>query len=95
MPKLTKQQFTDVVACVQKDIDAYVAKTKRVFTEEGKVEELQYDDIVHVYKALTAFALTKNLQQLIEQLMWQDTFVREQFLSALRYCDDAEIAYYY
>lgn len=94
MTKLTKQQFNSIVAAVQEDIADYIAKTKQVFCEEGFVEELQYDDICYVYAALTNFILTRDVQQLISALMQQDTYVREQFLSALSYCEDELIDVY-
>lgn len=94
MIKLTKQQFDDIVACVRKDIANYVAKTKAVFTENNKVEELQYDDIVYVNNALVEFLLDKDVVKLTDKLMHQDTFVREEFLSAIYYCEEEEIYAY-
>ena len=95
MPKLTKQQFADIVNAVRTDIADYVALTKKVFTnKDGDVNELQYDDIVYVNKVLVDFMLHKNVQKLYEALLHQDTFVREKFLSVMRYCEDEGIYLY-
>lgn len=95
MPKLTKQQFTDIVNVLRKDIADYVALTKRVFTnKDGDVNELQYDDIVYVNRVLVDFMLHKDVQKLYEALLHQDTFVREKFLSVMRYCEEEGIYLY-
>jgi hypothetical protein len=99
MRKLTKQQFNDIVNCVREDIAAYVAKTKQVFTSkdaEGNVSvnKLQYDDIVYVNNALVNFMLDKDVQKLYNALIVQDTYVREQFLSVLYYCEEHNIYLY-
>lgn len=96
MRKLTKQQFNDIVSVLRKDIADYVALTKRVFTnsKSGAVEELQYDDIVYVNNVLVDFMLHKDVQKLYEALLHQDTFVREKFLSVMRYCEEEGIYLY-
>ena len=95
MRKLTKQQFNDIVTVLREDIADYVALTKRVFTNDnGDVAELQYDDIVYVNKVLVDFMLHKDVQKLYEALLHQDTFVREEFLSVMRYCEEEGIYLY-
>ena len=86
--KLTAEQFNTVVACVQEDLENYVDMVKRAFTKKGKVDELQFDDVVYVNKALVDFMLDKDPAKLVQMLMHQDTFVREKFLSAGRYLED-------
>ena len=99
MRKLTKQQFNDIINCVREDIANYVALTKRVFMgtdTEGNacVCELQYTDIVYVNEVLVDFMLHKDVQKLYEALLHQDTFVREKFLSVMRYCEENNIYLY-
>lgn len=95
MRKLTKQQFNDIVTVLREDIADYVALTKTVFTNDnGDVCELQYDDIVYVNKVLVDFMLDKDVQKLYEALLYQDTFVREKFLSVMRYCEEEGIYLY-
>lgn len=99
MRKLTKQQFNDIVNCVRDDIANYVALTKRVFMDkdtEGNacVNELQFSDIVYVNNALVNFMLDKDVQKLYTALLTQDTFVREKFLSVMRYCEEEGIYLY-
>lgn len=95
MPKLTKQQFTDIVNVLRKDIADYVALTKQVFTnKDGDVNQLQYDDIVYVNRVLVDFMLHKDVQKLYEALLHQDTYVREKFLSVMRYCEEEGIYLY-
>jgi len=95
MRKLTKQQFNDIVTVLREDIADYVALTKRVFTNKnGAVEALQYDDIVYVNNVLVDFMLHKDVQKLYEALLHQDTFVREKFLSVMRYCEEEGIYLY-
>ena len=99
MRKLTKQQFNDIVNCVRDDIANYVALTKRVFMDkdtEGNacVNELQFSDIVYVNNVLVDFMLHKDVQKLYEALLHQDTFVREKFLSVMRYCEEEGIYLY-
>lgn len=95
MKRLTKEQFSAVVACVQEDLEAYVDLAKRAFTKKGKVEELQFDDVVYVNQCLVNFLLDKNYERLVQMLMHQDTFVREQFLSAYKYLEEEGISVYY
>ena len=39
-------------------------------------------------KALHTFVLTKNVEQLQDSIMTQDTFVREYYADTLRYLED-------
>ena len=94
MRKLTKVHFNNIVNVLREDIAAYVAKTKQVFTKDSVVNELQYDDIVYVNNKLVNFMLDKDVQKLYNALIAQDTYVREQFLSVMYYCEEHNIYLY-
>lgn len=71
------QTIADYVKCfVQKD--------------EADLQSLQMyaDDVAHNVAALNVFNTTQDAQQLHNNIMQQDTLVREFFINALRYIED-------
>ena len=57
---------------------------------KGKNEDniMHFEDLCYMQKALHTFVLTKNVEQLQDSIMTQDTFVREYYADTLHYLED-------
>jgi hypothetical protein len=57
---------------------------------KGKNEDsiTYFVDLCHMQKALHTFVLTKNVEQLQDSIITQDTFVREFYADTLHYLED-------
>ena len=88
----TKAHAAVIVQILQADIANYAALTQRAFSisnqQEDYVAALQFTDIIYVYNALVNFMQNKNVTQLCNTLLAQDTFVRDKFYNAVHYATD-------
>lgn len=95
MKKVTTQQFNSIIASLQSEINRYAKvvllcvnkKTSNVIL----VDALNFEDMVYLTNALAQFAKSKDVQELYNALLMQDTDVREQFLATLRMLEDTEL----
>jgi hypothetical protein len=88
----TKAHTATIVQILQTDIANYVALTQRAFSistqQEDYVAQQQFTDTVYVYNALVNFMQNKNVTQLCNTILKQDTFVRDKFYNVVRYATD-------
>ena len=79
---ITKQMFADIASY----ISGYC-------TDPDSEDEtnMYCNDIAHNVAALLVFTKNNNVQKLHDNIMWQDTLVREHFIAVLRYIEDNEL----
>ena len=68
-----------------KTTESYIS----TFVSEDDVSSISMyaDDVAHNVNALVAFNATKDAQALHDSIMYQDTLVREYYISVLRYIE--------
>jgi hypothetical protein len=90
--KATKAHAAVIVQILQADIANYVALTNSAFSfsnqQDDYVTQMQFTDTVYVYNALVQFMQDKNVTQLCNALLQQDTFVRDKFYNVVHYATD-------
>ncbi len=95
--KATNAQATAIVEILQADIARYVKLINNAYCvsaqQEDYVAQLQFSDTVYVYNALVQFTQSKNVTQLCNTLMQQDTQPREWFYNTVHYCMDNQLYY--
>jgi hypothetical protein len=95
LKKATKADVATIVAIMQADLARYVQLTKTVDADADDIyiTELHYDDIVYNYNALLQFTQDKDVVQLCNKLIKQDTIVREHFYKTVHYATDNYLYY--
>lgn len=92
MQKATKAQAQAIIQILQADIARYVTLTNTRYNfsnqQDDYVAQLQFSDVVYVYNALVQFTQTKNVTQLCDTLLAQDTQPREWFYNTVHFCSD-------
>jgi len=83
MQKATKAHTAAIIQILQADIARYVTLTNTRYNfsnqDDDYVAQLQFSDVVYVYNALVQFTQTKNVAQLCDTLLAQETQPREWF----------------
>jgi hypothetical protein len=92
LKKATKADVAAIVAIMQDDLARYVQLTKTAYADkiadDTYITELHYDDIVYNYNALLQFMQDKNVEDLCDTIIKQDTIVREFFYNTVFYATD-------
>ena len=79
---ITKQMFADIASYIS------IYCTDPINVEDTN---MYCNDIAHNVAALHIFAQNNNVQQLHDNIMEQDTLVREHFISVLCYIEDNKL----
>ena len=84
--KLSSTNLLTINQLMLKTIASYISDYA---TNEDNVSSLQMyaDDVAHNVAALQVFNQTHNVQKLHDNIMQQDTLVREYFYNTLRYIE--------
>ena len=87
MQKLTATHVADIQRLMLKTTEDYI---NTFVTEDDDASSLSMyaTDVQHNTNALVAFIKDKNVQQLHDSIMQQDTLVREYYYAVLRYIED-------
>jgi hypothetical protein len=92
MQKVTKAHTAAIIQILQADIARYVTLTNTRYNfsnqQDDYVTQLQFNDVVYVYNALVQFTQTKNVTQLCNTLLAQETQPREWFYNVVHYATD-------
>ena len=88
--KLTQKHYINIIAITLESLQDYTNFTLRVAKEYADADSdlMHIDDILYVQTALNNFINNKDVAQLQDDLMSQDTFVREKYIDTLRYIED-------
>ena len=94
--KLTQKHYINIItitsACIQDYADFALRCAKFVQENEQSADAdsdiMHFEDLLYVQTALNNFINNKNVAQLQDDLMTQDTFVREYFVNTLQYLED-------
>ena len=88
--KLTQKHYINIIALTSATLQDYTNFTLRVAKEYTDAESdlMHIEDILYVQTALNNFINNKDVAQLQDDLMSQDTFVREYYIDTLRYIED-------
>ena len=96
--KLTQKHYINIIALTSATLQDYTNFTLRVAKEYTDAESdlMHIEDILYVQTALNNFINNKNVAQLQDSIMLQDTFVREYYIDTLRYLEHNNlVANYY
>ena len=94
--KLTQKHYINIIAITSACIQDYANFTLRCakFVQENEQSAdaendiMHFEDLLYVQTALNNFINNKDVAQLQDDLMSQDTFVREYYIDTLRYIED-------
>ena len=88
--KLTQKHYINIIALTSATLQDYTGFTLRVAQQHADADSnlMHIDDILYVQTALNNFINNKDVAQLQDALMSQDTFVREKYIDTLRYIED-------
>ena len=88
--KLTQKHYINIIALTSATLQDYTNFTLRVAKEYADADSdlMHIDDILYVQTALNNFINNKDVAQLQDALMTQDTFVREYYINTLQYIED-------
>ena len=87
MQKLTAGHIAEIQRLMLKTTEDYI---NTFVSDEDDASSLSMyaTDVQHNINALVAFTTDKNVQQLHNSIMLQDTIVREYYIDVLRYIED-------
>ena len=88
--KLTAKHKLAITELMFKDIASYINIYCTNNTDTSSTN-MYVDDIAHNTSALDVFNKTNNVQQLHDNIMQQDTLVREHFIKVLRYIEQNDL----
>ena len=87
MQKLKAHHFTQLQLLMLKTTESYI-NTFATEDDDASSLSMYATDVQHNINALVAFNTDKNVQQLHNSIMLQDTLVREYYIDVLRYIED-------
>ena len=85
------QEYTDFCVRSAKYNDALIMHfdtQEQMYKSKCEDNIMHFEDLCYMQKALHTFVLTKNVEQLQDSIMTQDTFVREYYADTLHYLED-------
>jgi 1,2-phenylacetyl-CoA epoxidase catalytic subunit len=91
MRKLTQKNYINIIAITSATLQQYTDFCLRCAKDTDNTAEdnaMHIEDILYMQTALNNFIKDKNVEQLQDKIMWQDTFVREYFVDTLQYLED-------
>jgi hypothetical protein len=91
--KLTQKHYINIIAITSATLQQYADFALRCAKEDSvnncvESNAQHIEDILYVQTALNNFIKDKNIEQLQDSVMTQDTFVREYFVDTLQYVED-------
>ena len=86
MQKLKAHHFTQLQLLMLKTTEGYI-NTFVTEDDDNSSLSMYATDVQHNINALVAFITDKNVQQLHDSIMLQDTIVREYYIEVLRYIE--------
>ena len=86
MQKLKAHHFTQLQLLMLKTTESYI-NTFATEDDDDSSLSMYATDVQHNINALVAFITDKNVQQLHDSIMLQDTIVREYYIEVLRYIE--------
>lgn len=84
-----QQHIAEINKLVQQTVVEYI--NCFVLDNDAADYELYAEDVAYNVNALVQFNATKDVQQLHDSIMQQDTLVREFFISVLHYIEDNDL----
>ena len=87
MRKLTAKHKLAITNLMFADIASYINIYCKDNTDVDNTD-MYCADVAHNTSALDVFNKTNNVQKLHDNIMYQDTLVREHFISVLRYIEN-------
>jgi hypothetical protein len=91
MRKLTQKHYINIIAITSATLQQYAEFCLRCTKDADNCVESNaqhIEDILYMQTALNNFIKDKNVEQLQDSIMTQDTFVREYFVDTLQYVED-------
>ena len=85
------QEYTDFCLRSAKYNDAKIMHfdtQEQMYKCKNEDNIVHFEDLCYMQKALHTFILTKNVEQLQDSIITQDTFVREYYFDTLSYLED-------
>jgi hypothetical protein len=91
MQKVTNAHYVNIIAITLATMQEYTNFLKRCANDKDITAEdniMHYDDLLYIQRALKDFVQDRNVEQLQDRIMMQDTFVREYYIDTLFYIED-------
>jgi hypothetical protein len=89
--KLTQKHYINIIAITSATLQQYADFCLRCAKDADNTAEdntMHIEDILYMQTALNNFIKDKNVEQLQDSIMTQDTFVREYYIDTLQYVED-------
>jgi len=89
--KLTQKHYINIIAITLATLQQYTKFCLQCAQDADNTAEdntMHIEDILYMQTTLNNFIKDKNIEQLQDSIMTQDTFVREYYIDTLQYVED-------
>ena len=95
MRKLANIHYNNIIAITLATMQDYTKFALSCAEDEDDSNVMHMEDILYMQTALNEFIADRDVAKLQDKIMMQDTFVREYYISTLRYMEDEMLVPYY